>query len=191
MADFELSIKKTLLNEGGDKYTETLNDNGGATKFGISLRFMVGVFESSDELKKAKGTVIERLFIRCPTKDTIRYLTECEAKFIYKLYFWDANRYGEIEDQAIAEKVFDMAVLMGAPRANKNLQYAVSCIYSVTSIDGIIGDKTLHNINLSTQKKLYLMTFYKDACINSFIEICNKDKSQSKFLLGWLNRVMS
>lgn len=189
MADFEIAIKKTLLNEGGDKYTETLNDNGGATKFGISLKFMVGVYESTDELKKAKGTVIDRLFIRCPTKDTIRYLTECEAKFIYKLYFWDRNRYGEIENQDIAEKVFDMAVLMGAPHANKCLQRLLLINGLDINIDGIIGNITILKINMhDTHISMYE---FKQLYTQRFISICNKDKNQSKFLLGWLNRVMS
>lgn len=186
MADFELAISKTLDNEGGDKYTETLGDRGGATKYGISLKFMTEcIYDLPDELKKVKGTVIERLFIRRPTKDTIRYLTECEAKFIYKMYFWDRNRYGEIEDQDVADKVFDMAVLMGAPRANIIAQ----SVFHVGNLsrDGIMGPKTISYINTCED---YLDCLIRDF-IKHFISICNKDRSQDRFLLGWLNRVMS
>ena len=41
MADFELAVTKTIANEGGDKYTETPGDKGSATKYGISLRFIL------------------------------------------------------------------------------------------------------------------------------------------------------
>ena len=188
MADFELAVAKTIANEGGDKYTETLNDNGGATKYGISLRFMVGVYESPDELKKSKGTVIERLFIRCPTKDTIRYLTECEAKFIYKMYFWDRNRYGEISDQYIADKIFDLSVLMGAPKVNKIFQ---SCFNLVS--DGVIGQKTISELNMLPKFVKYddIFNVIENRFTKYLLSICNKDRTQDDKLKGWLNRVMS
>ena len=187
MADFEIAVAKTLANEGGDKYTETLGDRGGATKYGISIKFMVGVYESPDELKKAKGTVIERLFIRYPTKDTIRYLTECEAKFIYKMYFWDRNRYGEINEQDIADKFFDLSVLFGSPVVNKIIQYICDL-----KQDGIIGPKTILAINSGVSWfshrmfKCFLLEMMCEA-----LKICNKNKSQDGSLKGWQNRVMS
>lgn len=187
MADFNIAIEKTLRNEGGDKFTETPNDNGGATKYGISLRFLASVYDSPDELKKAKGTIIERLFIRPPTRDTIRYLTECEAKYIYKLYFWDRNRYGEIRDQAISEKVFDLSVLFGAPWAVKTLQRTLGI--DEEKVDGIVGPFTIRLTNERTSNSLIseLQNMFTRNCLN----ICNKKRDQDRFLLGWLNRVMS
>lgn len=194
MADFELAVAKTIKNEGGDKYTETEGDRGGATKYGISLRFLGSLFKSG-VIHDIGLTGISPAFL--PTKETIKNLTLCQAKFIYERFFWDANRYGEINDQAIAEKVFDMAVLMGAPTANKIFQQNVNFLSTLFSdvdgikVDGIIGDKTLklfNEISTSYYTKNHCLT---DLLTRNFISICNKDKSQSKFLLGWLNRVMS
>lgn len=189
MADFEIAVAKTIANEGGDKYTETPGDNGGGTKYGISSKFMFKLWMGDEE--DLKGTPLYDLYLNCKTKDVIKSLTLEQAKFIYKKYFWDANRYGEIEDQYIAEKVFDMAVLMGAPQANKIVQYwGNTRLFDVLNVDGIIGDKTLYAIN----NKVLCNHLLKDMIIGYsryFLDICNKDKSQSKFLLGWLNRVMS
>ena len=178
MADFELAVAKTIKNEGSAKYTETVDDKGGATKYGISLKF----------LKDA--TILGHKPHSNATKDTIKNLTLEEALFIYKNCFWDANRYGEIENQVIAEKVFDMAVLMGAPWANKCLQNVfIECGFVNFKADGIIG---LHSLDMiHTMWEGYMIYVFKHNLTNHYRSICNKKKTQSKFLLGWLNRVMS
>ena len=167
MADFELAVAKTLINEGGDKYTETPGDRGGATKYGISLRFLKTIIKDSS------------------LKD-IKNLTIGDATSIYRKYFWDDNRYGEIENQAVAEKVFDMSVLIGASKANKILQQSIGIGTGIYNADGIIGDLTLDILNKFNGMPLLIFPY-----MHYFINICNKDKTQSKFLLGWLNRVMS
>ena len=45
MANFESAIKKTLKHEGG--YNEVKGDAGGATNFGISLRFLKSIFKDN------------------------------------------------------------------------------------------------------------------------------------------------
>src|ERR1700759_4287076 len=175
MADFEIAVNKTIANEGGDKYTEKADDKGGATKYGISLNFIINCHKPIP----ISGTI---------DKDKIKNLTIEQAKQIYKTCFWYDNRYGEIEDQDIANKVFDMAVLIGAPQANKILQY--SAYMSKSDIDGIIGDKTLSSLFRHPEDKLILYYSIKVDFTKYFLSICNKDKSQEKFLLGWLNRVM-
>jgi lysozyme family protein len=190
MSDFELAVAKTIANEGCDKYTEILGDKGGATKYGISLRFLLYVFDNKKYDLKIAGDA--SLFSKRPDRYTVEMITLDQAKFIYKKYFWDANRYGEIEDQEIADKVFDMAVLMGAPQANKIFQKQLDD-GSELEFDGIIGCKTLYMINdhHCKQRQTEILGWIIDDYIKHFIFICNKDKSQSKFLLGWLNRVMS
>ncbi len=195
MADFEISIKKTLANEGGDKYTETEGDSGGATKYGISLRFLTDILETKSGQSFFNATFYYPILPRHDRKVIIQTLTLNQAKEIYRVFFWDANRYGEIEDQSIAEKVFDMAVLMGAPRANRCLQRSLfeDGYGEESDIDGIIGPMTIGMIDLAiaTEYIIDLQQILKCNFTKHFISLCNKDKSQSKFLLGWLNRVMS
>lgn len=187
MADFELAVAKTIKNEGGDKYTDRKNDRGGPTKYGISLRFL-------STLKKLGTTRGGELLYPNANSETIKNLTKGEAEYIYLNYFWDANRYGEIEDQLIAEKVFDMAVLMGAPQSNKCFQRSLfdsPCTECVT-IDGIIGPKTLKSINdameLESTYDIYI-SHLRYEYFSCLLDICNKDKIHDGDLKGWLNRV--
>jgi len=196
MADFKIAVAKTIKNEGGDKYTETEGDRGDATKYGISEKTMYVIvhdryhhLECSTYLKDLLSPILKIE----SAKDKVKRLTMDQAKEIYKIFFWDANRYGEINDQSIAEKVFDMAVLMGAPQANKCLQKFFNWDHignGILGVDGIIGDITLECLN-DDRCLNFVLNEFKLNCTKYFISICNKDKSQSKFLLGWLNRIMS
>jgi len=188
MADFELAVSKTISNEGGDKYTETPLDRGGATKYGISSKFII-----NQSVIGLNAIILSRIIgtdkIKCDVKEIIKVLTLEQAKKIYKHFFWDANRYGEIEDQEIAEKVFDMAVLIGPFNANKMLQRCFIIVgYFNLKDDGICRLHTIDMINTNYESNIIYV--YKNLLCEYFINICNKDKSQSKFLLGWLNRVM-
>lgn len=103
-----------------------------------------------------------------------------------------------------------MAVLMGAPRANKIAQSWVNDITAPLKIDGIIGNMSLGYIN----ETMYIYDNYCTDCnevsfldhhikIDSmfdslklkyakyYLAICNKDLTQDENLKGWLNRVLS
>jgi len=43
MADFDPAVAKTLIREGGARFTDNPDDRGGATKYGISQRAYPGV----------------------------------------------------------------------------------------------------------------------------------------------------
>jgi len=98
MADFNIAIKKTLVNEGG--YVNDPNDAGGETKYGISKR----AYPSVD----------------------IKNLTTDEAKAIYKRDYWDKIKGDEIQSQKIAFELFDTAVNMGVRTASKLAQIILS-----------------------------------------------------------------
>jgi len=187
MADFEIAVNKTIENEGGDKYTETPGDRGGATKYGISLMFLKKLYKKTLPIEASEIKCLNK--VEQFMKDDIKNLTIDDAKLIYKVFFWDANRYCEIEDQVIANKVFDMSVLIGPRSSNKILQKCINMKNHNLKVDGIIGDKTLESLSDIDNEylELWLLHFYTV----HFMSICNNDKSQSKFLLGWLNRVMS
>ncbi len=177
MADFEIAVDKTISNEGGDEYTETKEDKGGATKYGISLRFY----------KTIEGN-------ESATNKDIMSLSMEDAKSIYKKYFWDPSKYGKIKSQTIAYKVFDMSVLIGAKKANKMLQESLNNIVKGSNlvVDGIIGEKTLNLINEKCNGyELSLLDFLINLFVEYFKSICEKDKSQLKFLSGWIARAKS
>ncbi len=163
MASFDIAITKTLANEGGAAYTETTGDTGGATKYGISQKSY-------------------------PTMN-IKALTEADAKAIYKRDYWDKIKGDSITDQDVAESIFDFAVNAGVKTASRIAQKAMLKVNADGGlIDGIIGPKTVSVLN-SINRDLFLSCFALMK-IYHYADICNKNREQSKFLLGWINRTL-
>lgn len=54
--------------------------------------------------------------------------------------------------------------------------------------DGGIGPKTLAALN-GCEPELFALK-YALAKVSRYAEICNRDRTQSKFLLGWINRTL-
>ena len=54
--------------------------------------------------------------------------------------------------------------------------------------DGSIGDVTVQKINQAEPEKFIMA--YTLGKIARYAEICNRNRDQSKFLLGWVNRAL-
>lgn len=162
MADFNIAVAKTLIREGGSKITDDPTDKGGLTKYGISQRAY--------------------------PKEDIRNLSEDRAKELYKRDYWDKVQGDQIKSQNIAEAIFDTAVNMGAGMAVKLAQWAMGM-----DADGVMGPKTLQLIHIycenSDAEGLFLAR-YKLAKIARYIDICKKNDSQRRFLVGWISRTL-
>ena len=114
----------------------------------------------------------------------IRNLTEQQARDIYKRDYWDRVGGDNINSQAVAENIFDTAVNMGVGTASKLAQLCCD----VAPADGIIGMQSLNAIN-AMDEHLFLAG-YTLSKIARYAHICNNDRSQTKFLLGWINRAL-
>ena len=71
---FDDALAHVLGNEGG--YNDIDNDKGGATNFGISLRFL----QLADEDLDGNGHV---------DVNDIRNITRLQAEVLYREYFWE------------------------------------------------------------------------------------------------------
>lgn len=130
-AQFEYAVNVVLEHEGG--YVNDPKDPGGATQWGISLRFLKQLGHEVGDLD-GDGDI---------DVDDIRSMTREQAVAIYRERFWDKYRYGEIDDLALATKVFDLAVNMGSNRAHRLLQRALHAVgQRDVVVDGILGSKT-------------------------------------------------
>ena len=114
----------------------------------------------------------------------IRNLTEEQAKEIYKRDYWDKVKADDIQSQEVAENLFDTAVNMGPRTAGRLAQLALD----IEPVDGIVGPQTVAALN-SKDAEAFIAEF-TIAKIARYAHICNRDKSQSKFLLGWINRAL-
>jgi len=112
---FDYSVKALLAIEG--PFSNDKSDPGGATNYGISLRFL-----------KSAGIDIDG--DGDTDLDDILALDEPKSREIYRQYFWNKYHYSRINNEDIAKKIFDMTVNMGASRSHKIAQISVNRVHS-------------------------------------------------------------
>jgi lysozyme family protein len=165
MADFAPAFEKMIRDEGGFQLTNIPGDRGGQTYAGIARNANPNWqgWAYIDHKDFGSATQLVREF--------------------YKANFWDRIRGDELAVQAIAESIFNFSVNTGTTVAVKLAQLIVGA-----TPDGAIGSKTIEQLNNCTADKF--LPAYALAKISRYVQICMKDRSQSKFLLGWIRRVL-
>lgn len=133
--------------------------------------------DSSDRGGLTKYGISQRSY---PDID-IENLTEPQAKAIYKRDYWDRLKLDDVIHVDIAAAIFDTAVNMGPGTAAKLAQSLAG-----VPADGKIGPISLAAINRS--EPMIFLPLFVLARIERRADICTKDPSQKKFLLGWINR---
>jgi len=183
MARFDPAFDKVLVLEGG--YVDHPSDPGGATNLGISLRYLLdrGDLDRDglpDGDMDGDGDV---------DVADIRAITPEKAKHLYHTGFWIPNRLSELRNQAVAEKIFDMAVNMGSRQAWRLVQRAVNDQYGndVLVVDGVVGPKTLLVLNGLSENESVLDAI-KEAQAGFYLRLIDARPSLAVFRDGWLNR---
>lgn len=183
MSEFEPALDVVLRHEGG--YADNPNDPGGATNFGVSLRFLKGI---GDEDKD--GWLVGDLDHDGDVDgDDIRAMTRGDAAAIYRRQFWERYGYDKIRSQAVAEKVFDLSVNTGPGRAHRILQEALGRSGRRVKVDGQLGPRTREAVNsvdgrqLLADIRLEQLSFYRQLVV--------RKASLSEFLRGWERRAVS
>lgn len=168
--NFIESLELLFKLEGGDKYHEIEGDNGGATKYGISLTFLRGINSNAN-------------------KDTIRELTKEEAVDIYWKYFYSNNNYHNISNFEVSRMIFVTAVNMGKNRPNRWIQSICNDLGSSLVVDGVIGKLSIEEINrhcdVSPKK---IKEEFVNIQIREYERIVKNNPTQKKFLRGWKAR---
>lgn len=178
MAIFEPAFDLVLVHEGG--YVNNDKDPGGATKYGISLRF----------LRKQKSLPADFDKDGDIDVDDIKNLTIKEASYLYKEEFWDKLNLGDIEDQRVANMIFGIAVNAGPMNAIEILQKSINTMFSGSlEVDGDMGPKTEESVNGSLPPNLILI--YKLQAISFYKSLVVHNPNLRIFLDGWIRRVNS
>lgn len=161
---FETAFATVLRAEGGYVLHTSPGDRGGQTYAGIARRAHPD-WIGWDDIDAG----------RTPTADTVRGL--------YRRRYWDAIQ-GDALPEAIAVVVFDAAVNMGVRVAIKLAQIVVGA-----TPDGTMGPKTV--AALCAADAAQFAALYTLARIKRYAAIVNRDRGQSRFLLGWINRCLA
>lgn len=180
MASFTPAFDKMIHNEGGFQLIDIAADRGGQTNAGITRVRDIYRATQKTQLpsfrRRPESSILKRL-------DT--GLRRCDdfLEMPYKQQFWDKISGDALSLQATAETIFDFAVNAGTGTAAKLAQIVVG-----TVADGNIGPVTQEKPNALDEA--VFVTKYALAKVARYAQICNKDRSQTKFLLGWINRTI-
>jgi lysozyme family protein len=167
-------IADIIRREGG--YNDIAEDRGGATNFGVSLRYAVGV-----GLDLNGDGVVDN--------SDIRLVTPERAGMMYRDDFFARPRIHRLPE-VIQPQVFDCAVNHGPPRAIMFVQTVVNeCQFGPVSVDGVIGPRT---VAAAREAQNGMGLLFNNAIMYERIRfyegLARRDPSQIKFLNGWLRR---
>ena len=174
MSCFDIAVQTVLKDEGG--FVNDPQDSGGATKYGISLKWLRSLVLEPDiaHLDQNSNGVIDF--------DDIAALTREQTIFLYHRYFWEPHRYERISVQMIANKVFNLTVNAGAHASHTALQWALRATGNQEVVmDGVLGDRTIKAVNAVDFRVLL-------AALRSEIASHYRLLKKPHFEAGWLNR---
>jgi len=177
----DVLLQHLLKVEGG--LTNDKVDRGGLTNLGIT--------KSTFDQAKKDGIISSNV--------ELDELTAFDALKIYDYYYYTPSKTYEL-NEPLDVLHLDAAVNHGVSRASKFLQEAIYIVlkpYFLKNninfhIDGIIGPKTLkyyHKIAENKESLMLLYSIYINLRYRYYNEIVANDKTQLKFLHGWLNRL--
>lgn len=178
---FDKCFKYTMGMEGGETFTNDPSDPGGATKYGVSLRFLKDITNGDID---HDGDI---------DADDVRALSWTTAKYLYEKHFW--HPAFESLDPMVASKIFDLRVNMGPVQATKILQAAINecedACYNGADfyqkgylvVDGVMGQKTL----MAIRREGIVQPIMHQAA-QFYFNLAEKRPASQKYLLGWLRR---
>ncbi|MFN3749239.1 MAG: glycoside hydrolase family 108 protein [Sphingorhabdus sp.] len=192
---FAQAVEHVLKIEGG--FVDHPNDPGGATKYGISLRFLKA--EGKIDMDGDGIADFDLDFDGDIDGIDIRNLTLQDARVLYHRCFWQAAQCDALPPP-VGEMVFDQAINGGLHAARKMLQHAINDCLSrggetapdPVKVDGAIGPRTIEAMNwvvrwgrLGTNA---LVVAYREEARMRYIAIADRNPKLKVFLKGWLRR---
>lgn len=168
MAEFLPAYEAMIVDEGGYKLVNVKDDRGGLTYAGIAR---------TRNPQWPGWAWIDRG--ETPPSQMVRDF--------YRAGWWDPIMGDQIASQAVASTIFNFGVntsAWGAPR----VVVILAQIVAGATPDGAFGPKTLAAVN-AMEPRLFDALF-RLAVIARYRDIVQRDRSQIKFLLGWLNRAL-
>jgi lysozyme family protein len=175
MADFTQAYQLTMGAEGG--YANNPNDPGGETFMGIARNYNPNWsgWATIDAIKNTDPADLDEAL------DADADLLQ-EIMAFYETNYWDVNETGLINDQQIADQVFDTAVNCGTGTAAKFLQEAAG-----VNVDEQVGPITIGAVNSANAEDLYnqFIAYRKQY----YLDIISRKPSMAVFENSWLSRL--
>ena len=169
MADFKPAFAFVLQHEDPTRSGKVTEDAGGRTRFGIAEKFHPDLPEE---------------FFAGPAEEAL-----AAAEKIVEQEYWEPMRLAEVENQNVADKLFDMAVNMGVRQAAVYLQRAINGLVDPAqrlAEDGVIGPRTLAATNAARPVVLYQLLCELSA--RHYRHVAAMNPAQAVNLAGWIKR---
>lgn len=172
MDNYQYALEKTLRWEGG--YQDSPNDPGNFNSAGENIGTNLGI----------SAPVLETYLGRRPTRRDMLSLTHETAGEIYRRYYWQEIRAGEILNADLAALLFDMAVNHGPRSAVRIAQRIVK-----VKADGRMGPITLGALNRANPSRTIILIV--EARVNLYRRITERRPNMQMFYQGWIKRALS
>lgn len=172
---------RLLQVEGG--FVDSPDDPGGATKYGLSLRFLA----QTNQLPRDLVAELEIDHEDEPDLLDIEEMTIATASDVYFEVFWPIP---STLPQPLDAAVFDQTVNDGQSPAIKLLQLALNSFLQSgdepLAVDGVIGPAA--RAAISGWSLTNLLAQYRRQAAARYTAIAARVPSEAGFLDGWLNR---
>lgn len=187
-ADFDKVFRETILpHEGG--YTVNRNDPGNWTSGKVGRGYLMGT-------KYGIAANTYGLELRRQGR-TVKSLTVDDAAAFYKRDYWDANHFGDLASQGIAEELMDEAVNMGSGGARRLLAKVFDEITWATKqpvpVSAEFTPATIDWINDYTKDRDNRIAFYNSVRmkrVGFYLDLVKKRPGMRPFLLSWIDRTV-
>ena len=176
MADFARCMPFVEHWEGG--FADDPKDPGGATRYGISLRFLRALAPELGDLD-GDGDI---------DADDVLALTPGLARGLYRAHFWDALGLDHVH-VLLALPLLDTAVNMGIRRAVTICQETVGDLGMPVAADGVMGPKTrAAALHVLSSRHREIGDRFCMRRLAHYSAIVAANDTLSRFLRGWVNR---
>lgn len=183
MANFEISFNKTISFEGG--FTLNANDNGNWTggKRGIGELVGTNYGITCSDMREFLG--------HTPTIQEMKNMNINTAKSIYVKKYWNCHNLTLLNNQRMADEIFDTGVNCGTVLAGKYFQRVLNLLTKNNlTVDGKIGSSTISFFNnLKDGDKYLVWKLFNALQGGRYINICENNESQEMFIRSWASRV--
>lgn len=161
MANFDLAVEYVLDSEGG--FVDDPLDRGGCTNMGITQ------------------ATLSRWLKHPATEQDVRDLERETAKEIYHDWYWLPVRGDAIEHQGVATCIFDIGVVCGTPTSVRLARMAIGA-----PAEGGFDHAMVERINAKAPESF--IHRFVGVVSDRFCDIVVKNKSQTRFIKGWMRR---
>lgn len=168
MANFEQAFEQAILAEGGYQLHKVAGDTGGLTYAGIAR---------NPNPDWPGWAYIDRG--ETPPSQLVRDY--------YRAGWWEPIRGGDIADQRVAYTLYSFAT-NSSVRLRPVTAVKLAQLVAGATPDGVMGPKTVAAIN-AMNPELFVAK-YALARLARYEQIVRRNRTQQKFLLGWLSRVL-